>query len=314
MTKQIRNDQTPIINELIIRRQSTGVKRARRKPTTQWLFPVPVSRAYQNILVLHVENMAEATINILLRHLKTIEAERDRDFGIPERLDAFDDSIDQLGSTLKLTITGIPFVKKAVADAAGERTNAWNDRQYRKTVRNVFGVDIFPSEPFLVPTLNSFSKENVSLITKMEADYLAEISEVTQRGFRQGATSKQIAQQIVGDGKLFKELQLGAPGVPVKGRDIVTKTKNRAKLIARDQVSKLNGQLTGLRQKNIGIEKYPWRTSQDERVRPSHIANNGKVFSWDSPPPATGHPGEDVQCRCHAEPIFDPVIEAVLNG
>ena len=46
---------------------------------------------------------------------------------------------------------------------------------------------------------------------------------------------------------------------------------------------------------------YIWRTRQDGKVRPSHAANHGKVFAWDEPP-ATGHPGEDYECRCRAEP------------
>lgn len=46
---------------------------------------------------------------------------------------------------------------------------------------------------------------------------------------------------------------------------------------------------------------YIWRTRGDNKVRASHAANNGKLFSWDSPPP-TGHPGEDYGCRCTAEP------------
>lgn len=35
-------------------------------------------------------------------------------------------------------------------------------------------------------------------------------------------------------------------------------------------------------------------------MRASHVANNGKIFSWDNPP-KTGHPGEDFGCRCIAE-------------
>jgi SPP1 gp7 family putative phage head morphogenesis protein len=46
---------------------------------------------------------------------------------------------------------------------------------------------------------------------------------------------------------------------------------------------------------------YIWRTLQDEKVRPEHAANNGKIFAWDTPP-ETGHPGEDFGCRCWAEP------------
>ena len=78
----------------------------------------------------------------------------------------------------------------------------------------------------------------------------------------------------------------------------------RARLIARDQVGKLYGGLNERRQLAAGIEDYVWQTRQDERVRPSHVANNGKRFSWRSPPP-TGHPGTAVQCRCLAVPIVE---------
>ena len=54
----------------------------------------------------------------------------------------------------------------------------------------------------------------------------------------------------------------------------------------------------------MGIEEYRWRTSKDERVRATHAANEGKVFRWDTPPAETGHPGNDVQCRCDARPII----------
>ncbi|MDO9459579.1 MAG: phage minor head protein [Alphaproteobacteria bacterium] len=46
---------------------------------------------------------------------------------------------------------------------------------------------------------------------------------------------------------------------------------------------------------------YIWRTRGDNKVRASHAANNGKVFAWDNPP-LVGHPGEDYNCRCTAEP------------
>jgi hypothetical protein len=46
---------------------------------------------------------------------------------------------------------------------------------------------------------------------------------------------------------------------------------------------------------------YIWRTWDDDKVRPEHAANNGKIFAWDNPPP-TGNPGETFGCRCWAEP------------
>lgn len=73
--------------------------------------------------------------------------------------------------------------------------------------------------------------------------------------------------------------------------------RNRARLIARDQASKLNGAMNELRQRQAGIRFYKWRTILDGRERPSHHANNGKIFSWDKPPP-TGAPSTAVNCRC----------------
>ena len=37
--------------------------------------------------------------------------------------------------------------------------------------------------------------------------------------------------------------------------------------------------------------------------------NDGKVFSWDSPPEG-GHPGEDYGCRCEAEEFSDDDVSA----
>lgn len=54
--------------------------------------------------------------------------------------------------------------------------------------------------------------------------------------------------------------------------------------------------------------QYIWRTQGDGKVRSSHAANNGRIFSWDDPP-ATGHPGEDYGCRCTAEPYVPDVSE-----
>lgn len=59
---------------------------------------------------------------------------------------------------------------------------------------------------------------------------------------------------------------------------------------------------------------YIWRTRDDEKVRPSHADNNGRVFAWDDPP-ETGHPGEDYGCRCTAEPFMpsgDEFVEVEL--
>lgn len=81
-------------------------------------------------------------------------------------------------------------------------------------------------------------------------------------------------------------------------------SESRLKLIARDQTSKAQGELSKIRQEALGISRYVWSTSGDERVRASHRALDGQVFSWDNPPPE-GHPGEPIACRCVATPLID---------
>lgn len=95
-------------------------------------------------------------------------------------------------------------------------------------------------------------------------------------------------------------------------------TYERAKTIAVDQTNKMHSMVTQARQSALGIEEYIWRTAKDQRVvgNPSglypvgnpkhgnHFEREGKVFRWDEPP-ADGHPGWAIRCRCHAEPIID---------
>ena len=67
------------------------------------------------------------------------------------------------------------------------------------------------------------------------------------------------------------------------------------------------------RQQEFGMKKYIWRTAGDDRVRPAHAANEGKVFAWDE----GEKPGESYNCRCSAEPFpeyhgaDDPPIQPV---
>lgn len=84
--------------------------------------------------------------------------------------------------------------------------------------------------------------------------------------------------------------------------------------IAVDQTLKLHGKIVEQRQRNLGVTHYFWRTVGDARVRPDHKANEGKRFSWDDPP-STGHPGEDIRCRCVADPDFSSITSIVpLKG
>jgi SPP1 gp7 family putative phage head morphogenesis protein len=86
-----------------------------------------------------------------------------------------------------------------------------------------------------------------------------------------------------------------------------------ARLIARDQVARLNGQITESMHKAAGVEEYVWLTGDDERVRESHRAVDGQRFRRHVPgAPDVGfygesaHAGQAGQCRCRSRPVPPP--------
>lgn len=63
-----------------------------------------------------------------------------------------------------------------------------------------------------------------------------------------------------------------------------------------------SGLINEIRQRQLGVTHYIWRSRDDERVRHAHAEQDDHVFTWDDPP-AGGHPGQAYNCRCHAEPV-----------
>ncbi len=88
-------------------------------------------------------------------------------------------------------------------------------------------------------------------------------------------------------------------------------SKAKAKFLARQETSLLMSKFQETKMREVGVTKYRWSTSHDERVRPDHAALDGKIFSFDMPPVtnkktgAHNNPGEDFNCRCIAVPWFD---------
>jgi SPP1 gp7 family putative phage head morphogenesis protein len=87
-------------------------------------------------------------------------------------------------------------------------------------------------------------------------------------------------------------------------------SKNKAKFLARQETSLLMSKFREERYKSIGVLKYRWSSSNDERVRDRHRELNGKIFEWTNPPisGANGerqHAGEPFGCRCVAVAIVD---------
>lgn len=83
---------------------------------------------------------------------------------------------------------------------------------------------------------------------------------------------------------------------------------NRAKFWARDQGERFYAGVVRTRAKAVGLTRFRWVSSGDERVRDEHAELDGKVFTFDDPPVTNEQgdrnmPGEDYNCRCIAEVI-----------
>lgn len=189
---------------------------------------------------------------------------------------------------------------RMMASTVVEQANETNRDRMQTMFKNVFGIDVFGivDDLGLREQLDGMIEENIGLIKTIPQDSLQRARNAVTANFR---------GETLPGGSLMQELQrIG--GI----------TKNRARLIARDQTSKLNSSINQARQQSIGVEEYVWRTSKDERVvgNPSglypkgnrkhmnHWDREGKRFRWDSPPP-DGHPGQAINDRCRAEPVID---------
>jgi len=190
------------------------------------------------------------------------------------------------------------FEINAMVQSTAAEMNGWNKNQITRVVKQGLGVDLFMGEPWLKEELLIFTTNNVNLIKNVNAAFINETETIVFDGMRRGLRHEEIAKQILGTGK--DELNHVSK---------FKRAKTRANLIGRDQINKLNGNLTKLRQTDIGVKKYTWIDVGDTRVRHSHEARGGQVYTWKKGSELGTHPGDEIQCRCYAEPIFDDLLK-----
>jgi len=276
---------------------------AKIKNPPPWLHPRQLERSYARALQLKAEAFVRQVKEVVLPALPAIAAQADDELF---RTDAWSDRVEQLLGILRIGATDRETEVGALAVDIGQKTSNWNDKEWQKILRKTVGVGLLTSEPSLRDRLGLFATTNEKWFKGMQEDELNKLNGIIERGFSTGARHETIAKEI--------EAELG-------------KTKQRARLTARDQVSKLNGRLTQMRQEEAGISKYIWRDSDDTRVRTKHRNMDGKFGRWDNASlyatveqpnkwrARSGinavelHPGQDILCRCFAEPFIQELQE-----
>ena len=270
---------------MLIARKKQNIKKKALVPP-KWLFPKNAERKYDATLYSLTKDLKNLIKIYLLPEIPSMILEVEGK--MPQ--DRMDDYLDRLKSLIIYIGNAIQGkVEETILESEliGVEIARFNKVQFQKTNNSVFGIDIFVDEPWLADQLKLFSSQNAQLIKSLPDQELERVASDIERGLQQGLRFTDISKGIQ---KSF--------GI----------THRRATLIARDQTTKLNASLTKLRQEEVGVEEYIWQTSGDERVRPTHRANDGKKFRWDTPPKTTGHPGNDVNCRCIARPVLDKLL------
>lgn len=262
------------------------VQMAKRKvPDTR--FPDAVAVTYNNAMKKMVIELGKETLSLFDQYIAPEI--------VVDRLDSQEYLVDGLFENIKKMLKSLKNKASKVFSTSRIEKAV---KRYLKTLNNfnknninqqakVIGIDPTQSEPWLKTFMDEKIEDNVGYITKIQEDYLSEVEEIVQEGIKKGATAKQIREQLI---------------------ERVGMSKNRAQFIAVDQTGSILGQMTAKRHQEMGVIKFKWRTSKDERVRDSHKALSNKEFSYDDPPTVNGRvvlPGEDYRCRCIAIPVFD---------
>lgn len=208
------------------------------------------------------------------------------------RNDASVDELQALFARLRLTYLRLVPIE-TIEDKLryiGEELDKKQKVEHLRQVKAATGIEILTPEPWKKTIIDRFIAENQNLVESLAEDQFKAFQRITTQGIRSGLRVETIRDQLIES--------LGI-------------SKGKASLLARDQTLKLFGELAETRQKAVGVEKYIWSTSNDERVRPRHADLEGTEQRWSDPPivdPRSGrraHPGGDYQCRCQALPVFE---------
>lgn len=262
------------------------------EPRSKGSFPLMIEKQYEREKVAEVNEAAKLIKDELIPQIPAMTVEVESG---DSRQDTYVEDFEAIIAGIKLKFAQIVTKRKVESDAEVMANNVDNRNAqiFDMQVKQVTGVQPFRSEPWLQGTLSNSVSQNVSLITTLHEDYFKDVEFETLNGLERGLSTREIAKNI--------QKKTGA-------------AKNRARLIAQDQVSKLNSNLASRRASDLGVKRFRWSTSSDERVRASHRALNNKIFTYKDGANVDGEshvlPGQPIRCRCVAIPIISSIDES----
>lgn len=252
-------------------------------PKREWGYPWSYERSYDKTLRAYVSQIEKA----MEEEIPAME-DLAKDNGV--KMDSYESDLtallDKIGAKVDKNVSEAALKKRI--QSMYKLVNDFNDKEFHKAIKEAVGIsDFFINEKWQQMYKAVWIQDNLSLIKSIKQRTLENIR-------------YDLGELIA----TAQNKQLRAAQLTEMIQNITDQNYKRAHLIARDQIGKLNGRLTQLRQQSAGIKRYKWSTSRDERVRPAHAEREGKIFEWDNPP-FDGNPGYPIQCRCVAIPVID---------
>ena len=224
------------------------------------------------------------------------------------KVDAFADEWDKVMKALrdhqkKTFEQGDGAATYAMVSNFGQNAAEFNFKEWSKQLSALAGQPYYPAhEGWVSQSVATWSDLNFELIRSLTDDYIKKVNTTVVNAVTEGTNYRDLTKQIMAVNQNM--------------------TRARAKLIARDQIGKLNGTLTKRRQSDAGVEDYTWKTANDERVRSRHKNMQGETCEWKDASKVkvgqawadrsattmpSGHPGYEIQCRCYATPNMDEI-------
>jgi SPP1 gp7 family putative phage head morphogenesis protein len=307
--------------ELLKMKRQSMKPAVRKRPIRikgRWLYPYAVERKYAGKIKSILIQTVEPITNYILENIERWQSEFN--FIMRDHFDVYPDDlqirIEDIEKEIQKIYTEQGQEVRTMITDIGFDVSEQNLTQWGKFTKELIGVEFVPTESWETEVIKAWSNDNFTLIKSLSQEHIKTANTIVSNSLSRGETVNVIKRKIRNLSK--------------------TITGSRARLIARDQVGKLNGQYTQKRMTEAGIEMYSWLTAGDERVRgrpggkfpnaiPSHWAMDGVICRWDDPTKFMEngkwrkrtakmpkvHPGQEIQCRCTAVPYMDDIIEEV---
>ncbi len=310
-----------IFRHLIVQKYRNTPKHLRKLKRLKGIVPVfPMATEHQYAKELTEHVFKPVAINLWQRltqenYERWLKDYRTHD-SVDIRLDSYADEINTLIGSFDAVEEQVP--GKEITQKAAVGTLLHSRDQWKKETQQYVGIPFSTDEAWFTKTREAWIGENLNLIKSQTPDVVKKISNEIYSSVRSGTLWPDLKEKLT-----------NIVGFTDGGKNTNEGLTAKAKLIARDQIGKLNGQISKYRQTEIGVEKYTWLAVGDERECEFCGELDGSLCQWDDntvyslddgktwearPADCEGDPGDvHPQCRCLSVAFMDDILDSAQD-